>query len=530
MLCGLDINRHAIQLAACNLTLGAPTVDYRRMNLFTLRHGPQPDGSVKAGSLEILGGAAGPASLDSLAAPLRTLGELEAAQVDSAPEVAFPLNNLDLVIMNPPFTNNQLRGRQYGAAIVKRLQQHELGIRARLEQRDRLAGGAVDSNSVRTFFTPLADRILNRERGVVAMVAPATACTSASGLGERRLLAERFHIERVVTSHDPRRIAFSENTSIHECLLICRRCPEGDCPATEFVSLRRMPENADDALQAADAIASGGAQEWGSVHLWPADRVQAGDWTPVQWFDGALADAALSLERNSLLEPAGQRFEIGPAGQRIQDAYEVCAEGEPGTLPGFHSVGGSLRRTMFADPDVGYRPKKAKEGLADRYRKQRSHLLVTMRLNTVSGRLSGLWTAQPSFGWWVPIGVDKECTAKALAAWWNATPARLMLLNRRGKTLTYPTWQLAHLREIQIPKSDNPGWQALKDAFDATCNEELLPMKQAEECAVRAVIDEAAALALGLSPDVLADWRRWLAAEPTVSNRPRPRGNNLSTA
>ena len=54
VLCGLDINQHGIQLAACNLTLGAPTVDYARMNLVTMPHGPQEDGSPKAGSLEIL--------------------------------------------------------------------------------------------------------------------------------------------------------------------------------------------------------------------------------------------------------------------------------------------------------------------------------------------------------------------------------------------------------------------------------------------------------------------------------------------
>ena len=55
------------------------------------------------------------------------------------------------------------------------------------------------------------------------------------------------------------------------------------------------------------------------------------------------------------------------------------------------------------------------------------------------------------------------------------------------------------------------------------CCNRLVQMGQSqEECAVRAVIDEAAALALGLSPDVLADWRRRLAAEPTVSNRPAP--------
>ena len=48
VLCGLDINAHAIQLAACNLTLGAPTVDHRRMNLGTMPHGPQAGDDVRA--------------------------------------------------------------------------------------------------------------------------------------------------------------------------------------------------------------------------------------------------------------------------------------------------------------------------------------------------------------------------------------------------------------------------------------------------------------------------------------------------
>ena len=58
--------------------------------------------------------------------------------------------------------------------------------------------------------------------------------------------------------------------------------------------------------------------------------------------------------------------------------------------------------------------------------------------NTVSGRLTGLWTTHPSFGWWVPVSVADEDRAKALAVWWNATPARLMLLNRRGKNVDLP--------------------------------------------------------------------------------------------
>ena len=68
-------------------------------------------------------------------------------------------------------------------------------------------------------------------------------------------------------------------------------------------------------------------------------------------------------EPSALLEPAGLRYEVGPAGQRIQDAYKVCGEEEPEALPGFHSVSGALRRTLLGKPDVWYRPRAAKRGL-----------------------------------------------------------------------------------------------------------------------------------------------------------------------
>ncbi|MCY3817352.1 MAG: DEAD/DEAH box helicase family protein [Gammaproteobacteria bacterium] len=518
VLCGLDINQHGVQLAACNMTLGAPTVDYARMNLVTMPHGPQSDGSPKAGSLEILTTASDALDLQAMTAPRRSLETLDAAQVDESEEIRFPLHDLDAVIINAPFTDNKKRSRKFGDEAIKAMQRHELDIRDRLLARDLAAGQVITTNSISTFFTPLADQLLKRNRGTLAKVIPVTACTGASGKDERRFLAERFHIECVVTTHDPKRINFSENTSIHECLLICRRRPEAERPPTKFVSLRMMPGNAAEAIEAAEAIASGQHGQWGSVHHWPSDRVHAGDWTPTQWYDGALAETAGDLEANSRLEPAGLRFEIGPAGRRIQDAYEVCGEEQPGALPGFHSVSSKLRRTMLAGPDVYYRPKAAKRSLAERYAAKRSHLLVPMRLDTISGRLTGLWTKQPSFGWWVPIAVGDEHTAKALAAWWNSTPVRLMLLNRRGRKLTYPVWQLAHLREIRIPKPDNPAWKLLKAAFEQVCENELLPMKQATECEARKTIDEAAAVALGINQSVVADWRRRLAAEPTITN------------
>ena len=351
---------------------------------------------------------------------------------------------------------------------------------------------------------------------------PVTGCTGAAGVAERRFLAKRFHIERIVTTHDPRRIAFSENTGIHECLLICRRHPAERQPPTEFVSLRRMPENAEQAAEAADAISSGRIGDWGRTQIWASERVQAGDWNPVQWYDGTLAEAARDLEENALLEPAGLRYDIGPDGRSVQDAYEIGDQAAPGAISGFHSVSEKLRRTILAEPDVWYIPRRHPRRNMERWieenRVRRNHLLVPMRFNTVSERLTGLWTAQASFGWWVPVAVEDEDRAKALAVWWNTTPARLVLLNRRGKTLTYPVWQVAHLREIRIPTPNNGAWDSLRAAFDRVCRTELLPMRQAEECEARQIIDAAAAVALGVDDETLADWRRKLAAEPTITN------------
>ncbi len=259
VLCGLDINRHAIQLAACNLTLGAPTVDYKQMNLFTLKHGPQPDGSVRSGSLDIIDVTEQSDSIFSLVRPLETMSGLQAEQVDKAEKLEFPLTDIDLVIMNPPFTNNTIRNRQYGQREVKRMQQHELELRKKLVNQDPHCANVVNSNSIRTFFTPIAERLLHQKHGTLAKVLPATACTGASGEGERKFLAKHFHISIIVTSHDPKRINFSENTSIHECLLVARRNFKDRQQPTYFVSLAKMPTTQEEVFTVTDAIARGGA-------------------------------------------------------------------------------------------------------------------------------------------------------------------------------------------------------------------------------------------------------------------------------
>ena len=61
---------------------------------------------------------------------------------------------------------------------------------------------------------------------------------------------------------------------------------------------------------------------------------------------------------------------------------------------------------------------------------------------------------------------------------------------------------------------------ALAAAYVKASDLELLPMREAEECRARRVLDRAAALALELDEAEIAEWRRRLAKEPTVTNPP----------
>ena len=523
VLCGLDINQHAIQLAACNMTLGAPTVDYERMNLHAMQHGLNGEGEARAGTLEILATTQSEATRDNLHAltqSVRGLEHLDALHVTmrDGERGDFPMQDMDVVIMNPPFTDNAKRGRKFGKRVLRKMQDRELYIRNVIAATDGAAGDAITTNSISTFFTPLADMLLKSNHGTLAKIVPTTACIGADGRKERQFLAERFHVERVITSHDPKRINFSDSTSIHESLLICRRQSEG-IGETEFVALNKMPKKWEDAVEAADAISEGRIGEWGSVIRWPRSRVADGDWSPVQWFSGVLIDAILEIENLAGLEPLGVRHRTGPTGRTAQDSWERREEkDDPRAVKIFDSMSGVLHNMMAAEPEQWVAPGGRREHLWQRVLSGGGHLFVAARMNTQSGRVSAIYSQQKTFGFgWIPVLVSDEREGKALCVWWNSTLARLLLLNRRAKTLTYPKWSVKHIKSTLIPKLEPSAINCLVSAYEQTCHMAFRRMKYGDEDEARRIIDDAAAEVAGLDKGKVAEWRHVLAQEPTVS-------------
>ena len=524
VLYGFDINRHGVQLAACNLTLGNPRVDYSRMNLFTMQHGPQPKGRAKAGSLEFLATAKGENDLARFIVPLPTTGELGA---DRAEPGAAPSGSLtgqfDLVVMNPPFTRNDIRNRQYNKRNRRSLQEREIEIAKFLEQRDPSAFRAIDQTSVRTFFTPLADVLLKNTSASFASVVPTTALTSASGIPERKFLAERFQIETIVTSHDPKRMNFSENTSIHESLIVARR-PGAERGPTRFISLARMPCDTHEAILLSDLINRGQPLgEWGTEHSWPWPRVREGDWSAAQFYDGALANAVYDLAAlaGTVLTPAGTLCHIEPGGQRIRDAFlRNPPPDAPWTVPILWDHPTEKQTAMNAEVDVFAAPKSGREDYARHLRTMASRLLVVNRLYTHKVRVSACYAPERLLGSaWIPVRPISPNPAfeHALCAWWNSTPGILTLLHARARKLTYPRYALASLRSLLVPDPSLVDIAPLADAFTAIRAKALSPWPQMYNCPNRAILDKAAAQTLRIDGRRITGWRERIAREPTVS-------------
>ena len=523
---GLDINYQATQLAASNLTLGAPTVDYEAMHIHTMRHGPQPDGKAALGSLELLPEAIGSGQ------QLDLVGHVKQAAVstrESAVAKVPDIRGMDAVLMNPPFTNNEKHGRKFSAEVKKRIQGRKLEIKRQINASDPAASMLIDSNSVSTFFTPLADALLRKDAGVLGKILPTTACTSTSGIDERKFLADRFHIDLIVTSHDPKCPNFSVSTAIHESLLVCRRRSANEPRrATTFIALTRMPQTAQEATDWVAAVHAGENHRLHRAYVWPAERVAAGDWTPCQYLDGTMAALARYLDEHDATTPLGGLALVEPGGQRLRDAF-VNPLDHPmsdAKFPVVWTHKPNNRRTMSSFADFATEPKPAKRQYATEVLwPKASRMLVACKIWAPRIRVAAIHTPSPVLGQpFIPVTPLPHipAPAKTLEAWCaylNSTPAVASLLNRRQKKLDYSDYSLEQLRSIPVPDPAKCDLTPLQDAFHRLQKADLLPWPQMDECPVRAELDAAAAACLGRGAEVIAHWREKIVREPTVSTR-----------
>ena len=514
VLWGYDVNVTATHMAASTLGMLSPRTQFSRMNIHRALLGVF-GGEPYLGSLDFLSGQA------RLAAwPTAT------QQVESEEGMAEPPPAMDLVIMNPPFTRDSLRHDQFNSSV-------ESAIKRR--QRELFADRPTNMTGHSGAFLVLGEYLNRTDSGGLAAVLPLMSLTDKSSREIRKYLARRYHIETIVASHDPRRIFFSENTSIGETLVVCRRWSGGPKPPTRVVNLARNPETPLEALDTAariDEVGDSGehVSHDFTVQQVDSERVERGDWYAVNFLSPFLVAAYLTVTEKNPAQvptvPLNQLADIGPEGRGIRGTY---LRSELPTRSGrralwYHKT--EITQSMLGETDVYIEPKESKRNLADRYWGQRSELLLPHQLRLNLARVAAVMLPEPAVGSrWTPCRPHDPGVTKALCLYLNSTPGILTLLGGRDNRVpSYPSFSLDTLRSLPVPDFaalESARRESLSSWFDWLKGEPLLPFPRMHEDPVREQIDDAVMNALDLDAEWVASVRRELAREPSVMDKRR---------
>ena len=555
---GYDVQLSAIHFAATSLAMLNPEIQFDRMNLYVMPLGAD-DSGVTLGSLEFL---TDPVATVQHALSPETLGVSEedvervsGEGTQGAGRATLP--NLDLAIMNPPFTRsvggNLLFGNRPPAD--RRKLQDELARRLREQQASSTAGlGAA-------FVAAVAPRLRPGE-GRLALVLPATVCTGASWQQTRDLIEQEFTLDMVVTSHDPERWNFSDSTDLSEVLIIATRRRDGRVSnngwGTKFVNMWRNPAGIYDAHRMAAAISAtrpvrleaeasavirDGDQALGQIVSMPETITESNRWLAIQFARQDVFRAALRLLNNSVVSlpgarPTGMLFpavvpmcrmdelgEIGPDVRDLRDGFESVSYETPFPMVENHET--DYRRGLVAEvnkhlePLENARPGRRLKSAKDLWEKA-GQLLIAERLWLNTARMTAMCADQKVLSnvWW-PVDTGNRDWDKALALWFNSSPGILAYLASRNTTrggwIRMRKGDLSALRVLDVRALPAGQLAAMSALFDELAGMEFRRLPDMWECPARRALDDGLSGILGL-PE-LYTLRRLLAVEPAVSNR-----------
>ena len=516
VLCGYDVNLTATHMAATTLGLLSPTTRFRNMKIGRAFLGVDDDGQAFLGSLEFLDQQPKLISWPN--------GRQVFSQVDSGDDMADP-DPADIVIMNPPFTRSDLRHDQFS-------KEHE----AKLKNRENLlfSKKPVHLSSNGNAFLILADYITKSDSCTIAAVLPLVTSTNVSSLEIRKYLASRYHIDTIVTSHDPDRIYFSENTSIGEMLLVCRRWTDWGKPKppTRVINLARNPETPAQAVAVGWAIEEGNVEKinYGTVQEWPEPRIREGNWGAVQFLSPYLCEKFDSLRAGRLFQSValGEAAVIRPDGVGVRNTFGRSSLPGVGGMTALWDHKTDVTQSMAAETDTYITAKPGKEKQAENLWKRRGRLLLPMRVRLNTVRTLGVRVEHPALGSaWTPCKprvpeADAETMEKALCVYLNSSVGVLALLgDRSNKALSYPRFSMDDLKKIPVPDfaAVDGAAERLAKAYDAHAKDVFLPLPRMNDCRTRRALDRAVADALGLEAEAVSAIRRSFVEEPSVTGR-----------
>lgn len=515
---GWDANISAVRLAAVSVGLAAPDLSFDEINIRHLPVGLDSGGEAKAGSLEMIS--------DQFLQP--QLLNISTADTDISNLPAE--NKYSLVIMNPPFTADAKRYDQLGAEIEQKIRKREKQLFADLPASRTHPGG---------MFLLLAEKLADTKNGILAFVCPLAGADAPSMRKTWKKIFETFYLEFVVSVFDPQNLAFSENTSISEMLVVLRRRNENmPAKSIQFVRFAVNPRTHAEALDAAESIREVNNSKFsGSIVFWPHERAEQGCWNPVKFFSDKLAYLTwewFDETNEDMFIVLSEAAEVGPSGNGIRGTFirsdiSDTADSDMMTALWFNDqsdkpASEATKTCMEVVPDSVITAKHGLEDRADRLWQQKACLFIPARIRTTSAATVSVISPQPALGSaWVPVRSKTEPVGceweKAICAYLNSTVGVLALLAEASPVvLGRPEMSLDALRRVRVPKLSEIQIGQLADVYGELKNRNLERLRFADS-AIRTALDRHVCEIVGLPIKDTDIARCLLAEEPGITGR-----------
>ena len=563
---GVDVVQAATHMTAATLAAMSPFVRFHQMQLHTLRLGLDSGGNVHLGSLDWL---KAPEIQSSFSATEEQIGAL------SGTGSLVPIPRADLVICNPPYTRRGSDGGNEDAIDrVFRLPEGDEVSRDAVTKHTSslLANTPADFNAGHgTSFTVLADRLV-KPGGRVALVLPVTALSGERWKGIRALIASRYEVEFVISSHDPNMRSMSYDTKIAETLIVARRLHEGEIPPKRgtFVNLWRAAYRETDALALVNVVSAAsslpprrsdgppvgggplivGGEQWGEIVDAP---VGESPWKAARLKHAIVGQIASALERGELWREDSTTLagripivvlskvcDVGPSDRQIVgslgkfDGYHGF--NEQAQFSGLWSLDSEIHQGITSIPNAWLIPKP--EADYEGIWAQSGTLHVTRNVRYNAQRIMATRTVTRTIGintWLTLIAREEDPLLRsrqevALALWCNSTLGMLAHTyysaraqdgrgnGSKGMVNRLPVLDVRNLAAWQLHEAQNI-WRDF----------ELRKFEPFHRCAVdpaRIELDERLVRAmLGLGEDAVASvarLRQMLAIDPSIHGSKDP--------
>jgi len=543
---GYDVLASAVHLTASTLALQAPDISFQKMHLYSL---PLGGPHHRLGSIEFLRDRDMAMTMDLFGAsssPGQVTGSGDITQFGAS------LPDLDLCVMNPPFTRSAGGNLLFGSAPAKERSAMQKDLAKLLKSSNVSASSTAGLGSV---FVAIGDRAL-KQNGRIALVLPKALLSGVSWKPTRDIINRRFALEYLIVSQDPERWNFSENTSLSEVLIVAKKVGESNQTGQEKVTCVNLWKNqltSFEALSIAQTLMEKeppsvideqgaldidiGEEKCGEALTVPWSDLRSGAWMlPCSFAQSDLTRAAYHLLKGDVWLPAvgvagslslcplGKLGDLGPDRRDIHDGFRISKGATP--YPAFWGHDAPLVTTLAKNPNCYLSPlAKAKPGrnlrkASDLWPKAGNILIGerfwinTQRLVSVRFKdkvLSNVW-------WPLALNGNSEEIEKSLVLWLNSTLGLIMLFvhreETRGAWIDFKKPVLAALPVLAVGGLKAKELKALSKVYDRFCNEEILPFPQMAHDLVRKAIDDAISAILGL-PDITV-LREMLAREPVV--------------